>query len=249
MKKRFLLLTVLVMMIVPLAFHVNVAASEMVISKDTVLEDALTGGDLTISGSGKLTLKAGLEITGDLTIKGCEVEASAPGIQVHGNILIDHAVVTSQRLTYGSAIYADGGTITIKNSTVNARADDRGDNAVKASKTITATDSKFDLSTTGDISQCGLDGNDGVAMTGGRVKIKTVGEGITSFGGNVVLNNVNGSIYSGDSGISSNKEKVELNNCNLDVTGGTVAAAAGLDSSGIWCYGSEMINYGIHLSL
>jgi len=244
MKKKLFLILGLALALIIIPLSVSAEGETISVDKDTVISETLTGGDLIITGDHKLTLEGGLEVSGNLTIRGCEVVAKAPGIKATGDITIENAVVNSERTTYGSAILSDGGNVTIKNSCIRANAYDKGDNAIKAAKLVDITDSELVLATSGDNSMCGIDGNDGITMTGGTVDISTKGDGISSYGGSVELNNVRGIINSGGSGVASNKALLTLKDCDLEITGGTEKPDAGLENGGLWCYGAVVIDGG-----
>lgn len=228
------------------------ADTDIVLTEDTVL-DKIEDTSITISGKYMLTVKNGINATsGAVTIRDAEVTVENGGIYATGNILIENACVDSYSQEsvdhHGPrAISSDKGTVTINNSTVYANVADNGSYLISAETGFKAEGSTINLGKGADCS-CGIaansDGGANIEMKDCTVNANIVdGDGLSSYRGSVILENVIGELYTGSEGISGG-DKIELNNCRIFIEGGKDEPGAGLPPGGMFAYSTIDVNGG-----
>ena len=240
MKKNFKLLLMLVVFAVVI-LPSKLLAQTITLTKDTVMDEKLTGEDITITGKYTLTLKGGIEATGTLTIEGASVIVDEPGIMAN-DINISDSFVTSNKTTYGGCIFADN-KVTITNSNINVTATEYGDYGIHALNGVTITGSNVVATISGDISNGAIDSNDFITIKNSVLNIDSKSRGISSFNGSTYLENVKATIKSNEEGISSNSS-LDLKNCDINVNGGLLHEGPGEDPSGIWAKDNLVIDGG-----
>ncbi len=179
-------------------------------------------GDLTISGSKKLTVKADcpLDTEGDLDISGITLEAFGIGIYASENINITGAKVSSDCAgDHNGAIYSENGKFTVKDSTLEVKSRGAG---IGAFGDISITGSDVDIDTL----ILGIFSNEGdITITGGETDV--------TFAGMIGVSSQNGKInLSGDVTVTMTEEE-ELGIEFICIFGDTVKVSGKLKIKGM----------------
>lgn len=173
---------------------------------DEALQDG-TGGaifahdDLTINGSGSLTVKAGykhgIDANDDLILAGGTIQVSAPkdGIHVNDSIRIREAAISIEAQDDGVATAKEGGYLYMESGSLHIESSDDGIHAVSD---VTIAGGKLDI-TAGDD---GIHSDTNIAVSDGTISIPACYEGMEAVTIDVSGGEIE--IYPKDDGFNAN---------------------------------------------
>lgn len=184
----------------------------------------LSHDDLTITGSGSLTVTAnysrGIESRDDLKITGGSITITAVDSGLFGNNSLKFENATVVITSGGDALHSDGDILIESGSlTLNS-----GDDAMHADGTLAINDGTIDILK----SYEGLEATN-VVINGGTIDIVSSDDGINGAGGNDSSGNPGGGRQDNFSG---SQASITINGGTITIEAGTSGNGDGLDANG-----------------